>query len=276
MNSQVWLNDQLVDSDKAMVSIFDHGFTVGDGAFETLKVVNNNPVAITRHIERLKYSLKSIGIDFEKEELLRKAINEVISANPQLGTTMRMRITYTSGIGPLGSDRTKDNFSLVVAVSPEANWPETAIVATVNEPRNDKSMLAGSKTTSYAQNAAVLAIAKSKGAHEALVPNTRNQLCEGTGSNIFVVKNGKVMTPPLSSGCLGGITRALVCQWFEVEEVDMPMSILNEVDEAFLTSSTRDIQPISKIDNRNLDAPGPISVKLRDEFKAKISANWDA
>ena len=273
---KVWLNDQLVDSDKAMVSIFDHGFTVGDGAFETLKVVNNNPVAITRHIERLSYSLKTIGIEFEKEELLRKAISEVISANQQLGSTMRMRITYTSGIGPLGSDRTKDNFTLVVAVSPEANWPETAIVATVNEPRNDKSMLAGSKTTSYAQNAAVLAIAKSKQAHEALVPNTRNQLCEGTGSNIFVVKNSKIMTPPLSSGCLGGITRALVCQWFEVEEVDMPMSILNEVDEAFLTSSTRDIQPISKIDDRLLNAPGPISVKLRDEFKAKISTNWDA
>jgi branched-chain amino acid aminotransferase len=176
----------------------------------------------------------------------------------------------------LGSDRTKDNFTLVVAVSPEANWPETAIVVTVDEPRNDKSMLAGSKTTSYAQNAAVLAMAKAKGAHEAIMPNTRNQLCEGTGSNIFVVKNGKVLTPPLSSGCLGGITRALVCQWFEVEEVDMSMSILNEADEAFLTSSTRDIQPISKIDDRELKAPGPISIKLRDAFKEKISKDWDA
>ena len=108
------------------------------------------------------------------------------------------------------------------------------------------------------------------------MPNTRDQLCEGTGSNIFVVKNGKVLTPPLSSGCLGGITRALVCQWFEVEEVDMPMSVLQEVDEAFLTSSTRDIQPISKIDDRELNAPGPISIKLRDEFKVRISQNWDA
>jgi branched-chain amino acid aminotransferase len=276
MSSQIWLNDQLVDSQSAKVSVFDHGFTVGDGAFETLKVVDKNPVALTRHIERLAYSLKTIGIDFEKEDLLRKAIDEVISANPQLGSTMRMRITYTSGIGPLGSDRTKDNFTLVVAVSPEANWPETALVVTVDEPRNDKSMLAGSKTTSYAQNAAVLAMAKAKGAHEAIMPNTRNQLCEGTGSNIFVVKDGKVMTPPLSSGCLGGITRALVCQWFDVEEIDLPMSILKEVDEAFLTSSTRDIQPISKIDDRQLKAPGPISIKLRDEFKAKISAKWDA
>ncbi|MFZ9876611.1 MAG: aminotransferase class IV, partial [Candidatus Nanopelagicales bacterium] len=100
MSSQIWLNDQLVDSEKAQVSVFDHGFTVGDGAFETLKVVGKNPVALTRHIERLAYSLKTIGIDFEKEELLRKAVNEVIAANPQLGSTMRMRITYTSGIGP--------------------------------------------------------------------------------------------------------------------------------------------------------------------------------
>ena len=95
-------------------------------------------------------------------------------------------------------------------------------------------------------------------------------------NEIIVVKNGKVLTPPLSSGCLGGITRALVCQWFDVEEVDMPMSILKEADEAFLTSSTRDIQPISKIDDRELNAPGPISIKLRDAFKEKISKDWDA
>ena len=149
MNStKVWLNDELVDADKATVSIFDHGFTVGDGAFETLKVIKGQPVAITRHIKRLIYSLNTIGIELNSEDILKKAINEVILANKSLGEVMRMRITYTSGVGPLGSDRTKDNFTLVVAVSPEAIWPETAIVATVTDPRNDKSMLAGSKTTS--------------------------------------------------------------------------------------------------------------------------------
>ena len=91
-----------------------------------------------------------------------------------------------------------------------------------------------------------------------------------------MVKNGKVLTPPLSGGCLGGITRALVCQWFDVQEVDMPMSILKEVDEAFLTSSTRDVQPISKIDERILAAPGPISSKIRKEFIAKLAQNYDA
>ena len=274
--TKIWVNDELVDADNAVVSVFDHGFTVGDGAFETLKVVDKNPVALTRHIQRLVHSLKTLGIELNSEEILRKAVNEVIFANSHLGNTMRMRITYTSGKGPLGSDRTKENFTLVIAVSPESIWPETAIVATVDEPRNDKSMLAGSKTTSYAQNAAVLAIAKNKGAHEAIMPNTKNELCEGTGSNIFVVKNGKVLTPPLSGGCLGGITRALVCQWFDVQEVDMPMSILKEVDEAFLTSSTRDVQPISKIDDRILAAPGPISSKIRKEFIAKLAQNYDA
>ena len=256
MNStKVWLNDELVDADKAVVSIFDHGFTVGDGAFETLKVVNSQPVALTRHIKRLIHSLNTLGIELNSEEVLRKAVNEVISANKSLGDVMRMRITYTSGIGPLGSDRTKDNFTLVVAVSPESVWPDTAIVATVSDPRNDKSMLAGSKTTSYAQNAALLSIVRKQGAHEAIMPNTKGELCEGTGSNIFVVKDGQVMTPPLSGGCLGGITRALVIKWFDVKEVDLPMSVLRDVDEAFLTSSTRDIQPISKIDDRILNAP---------------------
>lgn len=274
--TKVWLNDELVDAQKATVSVFDHGFTVGDGAFETLKVVNTQPVALTRHIKRLVHSLNTIGIEFDKEDLLKKAINEVISANNSLGEVMRMRITYTSGVGPLGSDRTKDNFTLVVAVSPESIWPDTALVITVSDPRNDKSILAGSKTTSYAQNAALLSVAKKQGAHEAIMPNTKGELCEGTGSNIFVVKDGQVMTPPLSGGCLGGITRALVIKWFDVKEVDLPMSVLKEVDESFLTSSTRDIQPISKIDDRVLNAPGPIASKMRKEFIEKLSQNYDA
>ena len=274
--TKVWLNDELVDAQKATVSVFDHGFTVGDGAFETLKVVNTQPVALTRHIKRLVHSLNTIGIEFDKEDLLKKAINEVISANKSLGEVMRMRITYTSGVGPLGSDRIKDNFTLVVAVSPESIWPDTALVITVSDPRNDKSILAGSKTTSYAQNAALLSVAKKQGAHEAIMPNTKGELCEGTGSNIFVVKDGQVMTPPLSGGCLGGITRALVIKWFDVKEVDLPMSVLKDVDEAFLTSSTRDIQPISKIDDRVLNAPGPIASKMRKEFIEKLSQNYDA
>lgn len=274
--TKVWLNDELVDAQKATVSVFDHGFTVGDGAFETLKVVNTQPVALTRHIKRLVHSLNTIGIEFDKEDLLKKAINEVISANKSLGEVMRMRITYTSGVGPLGSDRTKDNFTLVVAVSPESIWPDTALVITVSDPRNDKSILAGSKTTSYAQNAALLSVAKKQGAHEAIMPNTKGELCEGTGSNIFVVKDGQVMTPPLSGGCLGGITRALVIKWFDVKEVDLPMSVLKDVDEAFLTSSTRDIQPISNIDDRVLNAPGPIASKMRKEFIEKLSQNYDA
>ena len=208
--------------------------------------------------------------------MLKKAINEVISANKSLGEVMRMRITYTSGVGPLGSDRTKDNFTLVVAVSPESIWPDTALVITVSDPRNDKSILAGSKTTSYAQNAALLSVAKKQSAHEAIMPNTKGELCEGTGSNIFVVKDGQVMTPPLSGGCLGGITRALVIKWFDVKEVDLPMSVLKDVDEAFLTSSTRDIQPISNIDDRVLNAPGPIASKMRKEFIEKLSQNYDA
>ena len=274
--TKVWLNDELVDAQKATVSVFDHGFTVCDGAFETLKVVNTQPVALTRHIKRLVHSLNTIGIEFDKEDLLKKAINEVISANKSLGEVMRMRITYTSGVGPLGSDRTKDNFTLVVAVSPESIWPDTALVITVSDPRNDKSILAGSKTTSYAQNAALLSVAKKQGAHEAIMPNTTGELCEGTGSNIFVVKDGQVMTPPLSGGCLGGITRALVIKWFDVKEVDLPMSVLKDVDEAFLTSSTRDIQPISNIDDRVLNAPGPITSKMRKEFIEKLSQNYDA
>jgi branched-chain amino acid aminotransferase len=274
MVNLVWVNDSLVPHDSARVSVFDHGFTVGDGVFETLQVKNSQAFAITRHLKRLKNSAELLGLNIPDTDYLKTVINEVIKANKDLPQA-RLRVTLTSGEGPLGSDRNSAKATLVVALSELPSWGERAKVAAINMPRNHLSPLAGAKTTSYAENVLALARAKAQNADEAIVPNIAGDICEGTGSNFFAVIAGEVITPPLSSGCLGGITRELVCEWFDCVERDLPFSYLAEVSAAFLTSTTRDVQPIGWIDQRALSEDQKLVKQIKDEFLVRMNETLD-
>jgi branched-chain amino acid aminotransferase len=142
--------------------------------------------------------------------------------------------------------------------------------------RNERSPVAGLKTTSYAENVVALAYAKQRGASEALFANTQGQLCEGTGSNVFVVVEGRVLTPTLASGCLAGVTRALLMEWCDVVEFDLPVDVLISADEVFLTSSTRDVQPVHRVDDRVLSgAPGRVTARCAEEFARRASADME-
>lgn len=275
MVNLVWVNDTLVPSDFARVSVFDHGFTVGDGVFETMQVKNGSAFALKRHLRRLENSAKLLGINFVDPDYLRTVVNEVIKANPTLAAAGRMRVTLTSGDGPLGSDRNSDQPTLVVAISQLPNWAPSAKVASVKMPRNHLSPLAGAKTTSYAENVLALATAKKLGADEAILPNVAMNICEGTGSNFFAVIDGQVITPPLTAGCLGGITRELVCEWFDCVEQDLPFSHLSEIQAGFLTSTTRDVQPIGQIDQRVVSPEHALIKKIQNEFLAKMNETVD-
>ncbi len=279
-----WVNDGLVEAEHASVSVLDHGFTVADGVFETLAVWHGQPFALTRHLRRLGASATGLGLPLPLDELVREAVHAVCEANArELGASARLRITYTSGVAPLGSERGAHGGTLVVAASATAAWPDTATVAVVPWPRNERSPLAGLKTTSYADNVVALASAKSLGASEALMANTRGELCEGTGTNVFVVVGGTLMTPPLSSGCLGGITRELVIEWcareLPVEQADLPLEVLHHAEEVFITSSTRNVQPVSRVVgegyNRTLGDPGPLTVRAVALFEAMAAGRID-
>jgi len=126
--------------------------------------------------------------------------------------------------------------------------------------RNGRSAVAGLKTTSYAENVVALAYARERGATEAILANTVGNLCEGTGSNVCYVIDGEARTPTLASGCLAGVTRALVVEWCGVREVDEPMSVLDDAEEIFLVSTTRDVQPVSRLDDRDFGDPGPVTL----------------
>jgi branched-chain amino acid aminotransferase len=251
----LWVDGVLVDPDEARVSALDHGLTVGDGVFETCKVTDGVPFALTRHLRRLARSADGIGLQAPDDALVRQAVGDVVgAAQVPLG---RLRITWTAGPGPLGSDRYPGGGTLVVAVVPVAPWPSNVAAATVPWTRNERSATAGLKTTSYAENVVALRDAQACGGSEALLANTRGELCEGTGTNVVVVLDDALVTPPLESGCLAGVTRGLLLQWgrqagLPIREETMPFGVLGTAPEVLLTSSTRDVQPLSEVDGRQL------------------------
>jgi len=271
----VWIDGELCDPATARISPFDHGLTVGDGVFETMKVIDGRAFALRRHLARLRRSAEGLGLVVPRsDDALRTAVDDTIAANRL--TSGRVRLTVTGGVSPLGSDRGGHGASVIVAVAAQAAWPPSATVVTVPWRRNEHSAVAGLKTTSYADNVVALRHAKDRGADEAIFANTSGNLCEGTGTNIFVGLDGRLCTPPLSSGCLAGIVRELLVELLEVAEVDLPIERLDDVDEAFLTSSTREVQPIAAIDGRALDpCPGPLTTQAVDAFAALRARSLD-
>jgi len=264
--SVLWLDGQLVAADEARVSPFDHGLLVGDGVFETLRVYGGVPFAWSRHHQRLVRSAGGLGLTAPGSQELRAAVDDVLAANGV--TEGRVRLTITGGPSPLGSERGDGPPTVIVMSAPAAPWPAAVDVVIAPWSRNERGAVAGLKTTSYAENVRALAYARERDAGEAIFLNTRGEVCEATGSNVFVIRDGVVLTPPADAGCLLGVTRALVLELcaehgMSVEEAALGPSALADADEAFLTSSTREVQSIGRVDGRALPAaPGPISDKL--------------
>ncbi|GAA4927325.1 aminodeoxychorismate lyase [Streptomyces coeruleoprunus] len=267
---KLWVNGGLQDQDTATVSVLDHGLTVGDGVFETLKAENGRLFALDLHLDRLARSARGLGLPEPDLDEIRRACAAVVDANPmRLG---RLRITYTGGLSPLGSERGDTGPSLVVAIGEVGRRPDSTAVVTVPWTRNERGALTGLKTTSYAENVLALARAHSQGASEALFANTVGRLCEGTGSNVFVVLDGRIHTPPLTSGCLAGITRRLAVEWTGAQETDLPMGVLDSAEEIFLTSTLRDIQAVHRVDARELPGtPGPVTAKAMEVFAERAA-----
>lgn len=273
----VWINGAYITEGEAHISPFDHGVTVGDGAFETLVTYRGTPFAFSRHYERLLHSLKGLGLEgLPREEVLFAATCELLKLN-KLGDPARVRITVTGGMAGLCSERLKDaGLTVLIAVTAAPAMGEFGSIQIVPYPRNERSAVVGLKTTSYAENVVALAEAMSKGATEAILPNTVGKLCEGTGSNIFFVEDGVLITPSLESGALSGITRALTLKvakeiGIPCEVRDVPVESILNATEAFLTSTTREVQPIKFINRREISIMGETTQRLRQAFKDMVA-----
>ena len=282
MNSKfntIWLNGELINEAKAHLSVLDHGVTVGDGVFETLIAYDGEIFAFDLHYQRLQNSARILHLDCPTSEVLRTALLDIFAANNYTKTgdtsmagAARVRITITGGISPLGSARGDDDINLIIAMSELTACAPSTKVITVNFTRNDTGALKGCKTTSYGENVVALLEAKAAQATEAIFANTKGELCEGTGCNIFVLKETVLYTPSLESGCLGGISRHLVLDicaklGIEVKQENLPLSELTEVDEAFLTSTLREVQGIGQVNETMLPtALGKLTKQLQAEF----------
>jgi len=274
---RVWVNGELVDPTAPSIAALDHAVTVGDGVFETAKIDRGQPFALSRHHARLERSAAGLGLPAVDLALVGKGIDAVLGGEPiDFG---RLRYSVTGGIGPLGSDRAVGDLTYIVVAAPQARPPASGKVTVVPWTRNERSAVAGLKTTSYAENVVALARAKEAGAMEAVFGNTRGELCECTGSNIFVVVGGEVLTPPEDSGLLAGITRELVLEWaaaagLPIREEALPLEVLDTADEVFITSSTKDVLPVHAVDDRSLPV-GPVTTRLRNLFRSRAGQDLD-
>ncbi|MBV6500954.1 MAG: D-alanine aminotransferase [Prosthecobacter sp.] len=273
MSSIVWLNGSLLPAAEARISPFDQGFLVGDGVFETLMARQSLPVAAGEHWRRLLNSCAKAGLEAPSENLFQAALQAVITANNLHDA--RLRVTLTRGESPPGSQSSLANQTFLATAVPLKPWPPVERVCLAPWTRNEKGALSGIKSLSYAENLMALAHARSLGCGEALLADTRGELCEGTGSNVFLVVAGRLITPPLSSGCLAGVTRALVLEacrreGLAVSEKPVPLDCLQDCEELFLTSSTREVHPVSQVDERLLTAPGPVTRQVMQAYASLL------
>ena len=274
-----WVDGRLVALADAKISVLDHGLVVGDGVFETLRVYRGVPFAWTRHLARLRTSAEGLGLQVPDVTELRGAAEAVLRANEL--TEARLRITVTGGVAPPGSGRGDGPPSAFVLAFPiEAAAPSVDVVI-APWTRNENGALAGLKTISYAANVRALAYARDKGAGEAIFANTKGNLCEATGSNVFLVRDGTLITPPPSAGSLLGVTRALLLELgmqsgIPTEERDVPIDALAQSDEAFLSSTTREVQPIACVDGARLpEVGGAVSERLAAAFRDLVARDLD-
>ncbi len=265
--SVVWINGRLVDESDAHIDALGGGVLTGTGVFESMKVLRGQAFARTRHLARLGQSAAIVGVDVPDDEVLLAALHQVLAGSPQ---ATRVRITVYAG-------RTEvEPSTCVVHVETRAAWDRVAHAMTSPWIRNERSVLTGAKTTSYAENLIARNEAVARGADEALFFDSRGFLSEGSASNVFLEVGGALCTPSPANGCLAGVTAELVCELVAVDvRIDLTASDLATASEAFLTSSTRDVHPLASIDGRELGfAPGPLTQRAMDAF-AELQSETD-
>ncbi|WP_426592095.1 aminotransferase class IV [Cellulomonas sp. McL0617] len=286
MSVVVWSDGRLFSPDEPLVTGVDHGLTVGDGVFETCAVYGGAAFALTRHLRRLRRSALGLGLGEPDLDAVREGVATVLAAGgPDVG---RLRITLTGGVGPLGSNRfpaDEQHQTLLVLAGPAV---PTSVSRVVRVPwvRNERSAVAGLKTTSYAENVVAVAEAYRQGADEAILANTVGELCEGTASNAFVERDGELLTPPLSSGCLAGITRELLLEWSVQEGLpvreaaagELRYDVLDRVAEGtanlMMSGSIRNVSPVVSLDGAAVE-PGPVSLEAQRLFQKRLGDDLD-
>jgi branched-chain amino acid aminotransferase len=284
MSASVNVNGRITDERQAVISVFDHGFLYGEGIYETLRTYAGRPFLLDRHLRRLRNSARMIALDvpLSDAQLGLRVAETVAYAKPNAdaGDEWYIRILVTRGIGELSYDPSATPApSVVIIVKPLVETPAElqtngvrAIISSIvrNHPGSVNPMI---KSNNLMNNALAMQEGLKQGAFEVIMRNYRGELTECSMSNLFVVKGGAVLTPPLSAGLLPGITREVIFEIgpavrASVREETLSDDDLFRADEAFLTGTTREILPIVEVDGKKigLGLPGPVTKRLQEEF----------
>lgn len=272
MAIRVHVHGRICAPEEATISVFDRGFLYGDSVYETVGTVHGRLFALQDHLNRLERSAARIRLRIPPRAEIEQAVRDTIAAaaNPE----SRVRVIVTRGAGKLDLDpAASDDPQLVVIVfplgAPTAEMYEKGVaVALVSVARNDpRAIDPAVKSGNYLNNVMALGEARRTfGAYEAILCAGDGSVAEGSSSNVFIIKAGRVLTPPLAVGILDGITRSHVVRiareaGIQVDEARFRPDDLRAADEAFLTSATRGVLPITIVDGRPLGAgiPGPVT-----------------
>ena len=282
MKELVYLNGDLIPVSRAKLSPFDHGFLYGYGLFETMRSYNGKIFRLDRHLARLQQSAKTLNLASKLAAFnLEKACYAVMEANKLVEA--RIRLTVSAGAGDITPNPAtcKDITVFIVArklVPPPPEKYQNGFKTILSSwRRNSQSPLSAIKSTSCLENILARQEARVAGADEAIILNERGFVAEGSSSNVFLIRDKKLITPSLESGALPGITREAVlelAQSFGIEAIKREVEIIEllEADEAFLTNSIIEIMPLTCLDNKPIGTGKPeiLTQKLMSAYRELV------
>ena len=284
MTEQVFLNDKLVDIDKACISVSDSGFLYGAGLFETMRSHNGVVFALADHLDRLFVSAEILSINNPYErEYIAEAISKVLSANKL--TDARLRLTLTNG--PMAESEEQRKSTLLITATnfqpyPPEYYKKGVLVVLCPFKQNPIDPVSGRKTTSYFSRMIALNLAHKKRAAEAIWFTLDNRLAEGCISNVFLVKDSVLYSPPINTPVLPGVARKTVCllarqNSIKLTEKDLTIDDLLGADEIFLTNVIMQVMPIMKVENHTVSdgRVGDVTKKLQTSFDQLVKSECE-
>jgi branched-chain amino acid aminotransferase len=285
MSRIIFMNDRLVPEAEAKVSVFDHGLLYGDGVFEGLRSYAGRVFRLDAHLDRLYDSARAICLEIPiAKEPLAKAVNDTLAANKLVDGYVRLVVTRGAGSLGLDPNRTKNPQVIVIAdtiaLYPREHYEKGLRIVTAATQRTQSAALSPRiKSLNYLNNIMAKLEGLQAGCIEALMLNHKGEVAECTGDNVFVVRGGRLLTPPPDAGILEGITRGAVMELAHAAGVDCREATLVRhdlytADECFLTGTAAEVIPVVEIDGRKVGTglPGPITARLMRDFHALVRA----
>lgn len=279
----IYLDGEYVTKDKAVVSVYDHGFLYGDGIFEGIRIYNGNIFKCKEHLDRLYDSAKSIMLNIPLSySEMQEALVETLRRNEMKSGYIRLIVSR--GVGNLGLDPTRSKKPSVIIIAEQlALYSEEAYqnglnTVSVSTRRNIPDALNPKiKSLNYLNNILVKIQSNLAGAGEAIMMNAQGYVTEGSGDNIFIVKNGTITTPPCYLGALEGITRQAIIEIcekkdYKLKEEPFTLHDVYVADEVFLTGTAAEVIAVREVDGRVIGkgSAGPITLKLLEEFRSVV------